>query len=86
MCRPSGGCARLDEEYWDRLSDASKHSLEVQNGRMRSHELVAFEAQDGWQAAVALRRYDDLGKQPDREVPGLDSYREILLELALMVV
>jgi phosphonate degradation associated HDIG domain protein len=70
-------CTR-DPDYWNGLSDASKHSLDVQGGRMRSDEVAAFEAQAGWQAAVALRRYDDLGKQRDSDVPGLDSYRELL--------
>jgi phosphonate degradation associated HDIG domain protein len=70
-------CTR-DPDYWNGLSDASKHSLDVQGGRMRSDEVAAFEAQAGWQAAVALRRYDDLGKQHDCRVPGLDSYRELL--------
>jgi phosphonate degradation associated HDIG domain protein len=71
----------MDEDYWNGLSDASKRSLEVQGGRMRPDEVAAFEAQAGWQAAVALRQYDDLGKQRDFEVPGLDSYREMLLGL-----
>jgi phosphonate degradation associated HDIG domain protein len=70
-----------DTDYWNGLSDASKRSLEVQGGRMRADEIEAFEAQDGWQAAVALRRYDDLGKQRDHEVPGLTSYRELILRL-----
>ena len=73
-------CA-TDQDYWDGLSDASKHSLEVQGGLMQQHEIAAFEAQDGWQAAVALRRYDDLGKERDGEPPGLESYRELLLGL-----
>jgi predicted HD phosphohydrolase len=68
----------MDPDYWNGLSDASKRSLDVQGGRMRSDEVAAFEAQAGWQAAVALRRYDDLGKQRDSDVPGLDSYRELL--------
>jgi phosphonate degradation associated HDIG domain protein len=70
-----------DAAYWNGLSDASKRSLEVQGGRMRPDEVAAFEAEEGWQAAVALRQYDDLGKQCDLDVPGLDSYRELLLEL-----
>jgi len=70
-----------DAAYWHGLSDASKRSLEVQGGRMHSEEVVAFEAQDGWQAAVALRRYDDWGKQRDGAVPGLPSYRELIVEL-----
>jgi len=68
----------MDADYWNGLSHASKRSLDVQGGRMRSDEVAAFEVQAGWQAAVALRRYDDLGKQRDDAVPDLDSYRELL--------
>ena len=73
-------CA-TDQDYWNGLSDASKHSLEVQGGLMQPHEIAAFEAQEGWQAAVALRKYDDLGKERGGEAPDLESYRELLLGL-----
>ena len=73
-------CA-MDQEYWNGLSDASKRSLEVQGGPMQPDEIAAFEAQQGWQAAVALRKYDDWGKQRDSNAPDLESYRELLLEL-----
>lgn len=33
--------------------------------------------------AVALRRYDDIGKQPDWQVPDLASYRPLLERLAV---
>jgi predicted HD phosphohydrolase len=32
---------------------------------------------------VALRRYDDIGKQPDWQVPDLASYRPLLERLAV---
>lgn len=70
-----------EPNYWDGLSDASKHSLEVQGGRMRVDEVAAFEARAGWQAAVKLRQYDDWGKVRDDVVPGLDSYRELIVGL-----
>jgi len=73
-------CA-MDQDYWNGLSDASKHSLEVQGGLIQPYEIAAFEAQEGWQAAVALRKYDDLGKERNGEAPGLESYRELLLGL-----
>ena len=44
-------------------------------------KIAAFEAQEGWQAAVALRKYDDLGKERGGKAPGLESYRELLLAL-----
>lgn len=73
-----------DQTYWDGLSDASKRSLDVQGGRMQADEVAEFEAQDGWRAAVALRRYDDLGKEHDRVVPGLGTYRDLVLGLLII--
>lgn len=51
---------------------------------MQADEVAEFEAQDGWRAAVALRRYDDLGKEHDRVVPGLGTYRDLVLGLLII--
>lgn len=71
----------VDAAYWQALSDASKHSLELQGGKMMPDEQMAFEAQDGWQTAVTLRKRDDRGKQPGLLVPGLESYRDVVLQM-----
>jgi len=71
----------VDPAYWQALSDASKHSLKLQGGKMMPDEQAVFEAQDGWQTAVALRQRDDLGKQMNRKVPGLESYRDMVLQM-----
>ena len=43
----------------------------------------AFEQEPYFADAVALRRYDDIGKQPDWQVPDLASYRPLLERLAV---
>lgn len=76
-------CA-VDPGYHARLSPASVHSLALQGGPMDRDEAVAFEARPGWQDAVALRRWDDAAKVEGLAVPGLDDYREMLDELAML--
>jgi phosphonate degradation associated HDIG domain protein len=68
-----------DARYWHGLSDASKHSLEVQGGTMSPDEIAAFEATPGWRAALALRQRDDLAKERGRQVPGLESFRSLVV-------
>ncbi len=71
----------IDKTYWHSLSEASKHSFLVQGGKMGLEEMIAFRMHDNWRQAVALRKRDDLAKQPGRHVPGLDSFRTVLLQV-----
>jgi len=71
----------VDEAYWHGLSNASKRSLLLQGGRMCAAEMMAFQAHASWGRAVALRQRDDLGKQPGKNVPDLESFRPIVLQV-----
>ena len=57
-------CLR-DPAYFDSLSPASVASLALQGGPFDDEQADAFERQANWREAVALRRYDDLGKQDE---------------------
>jgi [1-hydroxy-2-(trimethylamino)ethyl]phosphonate dioxygenase len=70
-------CAR-DPTYLERLSPASRRSLELQGGPFTFAEISKFEGEPHYQAAVALRRWDDQAKVPALEVPGLNHYRSQL--------
>jgi phosphonate degradation associated HDIG domain protein len=70
-------CA-VDPSYLGRLSPASLHSLELQGGPFGPAEVAAFDASPYAEAAVRLRRYDDAGKAPGLETPGLEHYRPVL--------
>lgn len=74
-------CA-LEDGYRQALSRASETSLLLQGGPFAATELAAFEAEPWFREAVALRRYDDMGKRKGWNVPGLESYRP-LIERAL---
>lgn len=65
-----------DQTYYDTLSEASKRSFQVQGGQLTADEQAELETNAGLQPALRLRRFDDLGKQPDCEVPEIGAYTE----------
>lgn len=72
-----------DPDYVSRLSPVSAQTLVAQGGGMSDHEVKAFRSHPDWRAAVQLRRWDDLAKDPRARVPGLQAYAEDLLAVAL---
>ena len=67
-----------DSKYAGRLSGASVESLKLQGGPMATEEAEAFSRSPHNRAAVRVRTWDDRAKTPGAEVPGLESYRELL--------
>jgi [1-hydroxy-2-(trimethylamino)ethyl]phosphonate dioxygenase len=74
-------CA-VEPGYFDRLSDASKISLALQGGVMDEGEVAAFARHPHVEAALILRRCDDLGKDVSLHTRNVEDYRG-LLEAAL---
>ncbi|HJZ49207.1 MAG TPA: hypothetical protein VKE41_18645 [Roseiflexaceae bacterium] len=70
-------CA-VDATYLAALSPASAQSLLLQGGPFSAEEVAAFEASPHFMDAVRLRRYDDIGKDPEAWTPDLEHYREVL--------
>ena len=70
-------CAR-EPGYFDRLSEASVHSLNLQGGPMDDEEASAFEAHPNFDAIIAVRRYDEAGKEVGMVVPPFSSYLPML--------
>jgi predicted HD phosphohydrolase len=52
-------------EYFDRLSDASVHSLNLQGGPMNANEVAEFENNPNLKEIIQVRYLDDAGKRPD---------------------
>jgi phosphonate degradation associated HDIG domain protein len=73
----------VDPGYRDELSPASLLSLELQGGPMSLDEVSEFEQQPHWREACRLRRWDDLGKEPEADVPPLEHYRPVLEAVAI---
>ncbi len=63
-----------DASYFGSLSPASVHSLALQGGVFSADQAHAFFQQPHAEAAVRLRRYDDLAKVAGRAVPPLEHY------------
>jgi phosphonate degradation associated HDIG domain protein len=60
--------------YLETLSQPSKISLEFQGGVMDQNEVLLFEKNEFYKEAVALRRWDDLAKDPNLVSPSIESY------------
>ena len=70
-------CA-VEPSYFNKLSPVSVRSLERQGGPLTEAEVRAFEALPHYADAVRLRRYDEIGKDPDVVTPDLAYYRPYL--------
>ena len=75
-------CA-TDPEYFNRLSPASVHTLELQGGPMNADEVAVFEAEPHFREAVRVRIWDEGGKDPDMETPAFAHYVPLLERVAL---
>jgi len=64
--------------YFQGLSAASVRSLALQGGPMRPDEARAFERSPYWQAALAVRRWDEAAKDPHASTPNFDHFRPLL--------
>ncbi|KNG93082.1 (R)-1-hydroxy-2-trimethylaminoethylphosphonate oxygenase [Pseudaestuariivita atlantica] len=56
-------------EYFNRLSEASIHSLNLQGGPMSPDEVVQFEKNPNLQQIIAVRYLDEAGKRAGMETP-----------------
>ena len=61
-------CA-TDPEYFQKLSTASVHSLNLQGGPMSEAEIKNFERNPNLKKILKVRLYDDAGKIPDMVTP-----------------
>lgn len=69
-----------DATYFATLSPASIHSLELQGGPMTRDEAETFAVLPFAADAIALRRWDDLAKEPGRPTPSPGYYLALLEE------
>ena len=67
-----------EPEYWNTLSRASKHSLELQGGPLIEKEVRDFRARPYAQDAIQLRIWDDLAKVPGQETRPLRHFVDLM--------
>ena len=53
----------IDESYYEKLSDASKKTLEYQGGKMNEEEINNFEKDLDMIEILGVRYHDDNGKK-----------------------
>ena len=64
--------------YYKKLSEASKGTLEFQGGPMNEEEATHFESSPDFRYFLAIRSWDERAKDPNLEVPSIDSYIPML--------
>ena len=64
--------------YFDRLSLASVHSLNLQGGPMSDAEADAFAKNPNLKDILRVRVWDDQGKDPEMETPPFSHYAPLL--------
>lgn len=83
MCRGHVAAKRYlcfkNSGYLEKLSDASKVTLGFQGGPMLASEAKEFEANPYHLAILRMRSFDEAAKVPGKNVPGLDSYRQMMI-------
>ncbi len=70
-----------EPEYFSGLSAASRKSLALQGGPMNAEEASDFESGAFFREALRVRRFDDLGKDPELQTPPLEAFRLLLESL-----
>ena len=73
-------CA-VESDYFHKLSRDSVESLLLQGGRMTEDEVSAFKQDTYWEDAVALRRIDELAKDPKGPMPKFAEFDQEILRL-----
>ncbi|HEY8930807.1 MAG TPA: phosphonate degradation HD-domain oxygenase [Mucilaginibacter sp.] len=66
-------------EYYSKLSEASKGTLEFQGGRMTAEEAADFEANPDAELIIRLRYWDDKAKEMDIPVKNIDYLKTLAL-------
>lgn len=64
--------------YLESLSEASMTTLRFQGGPMTPEEAKQFEADELFKTIIAMRHWDEAAKIPDKEVPSLEAYRQLI--------
>ncbi|HEX3384979.1 MAG TPA: HDIG domain-containing protein [Mucilaginibacter sp.] len=67
-------------EYYEKLSPASRATLEFQGGRMNAEEAEAFEANPNANLIIKMREWDDLAKETNVPVENIDWLKQIALK------
>lgn len=69
-----------DAEYYGKLSEASKKTLEYQGGVMSEDEASKFEKDPLFKTIIRMRHWDEMAKEVDVPLPDMQRYRKMAVE------
>ncbi|KAL4222739.1 hypothetical protein ACF0H5_018780 [Mactra antiquata] len=69
------------QDYYEKLSDASKQTLVHQGGMMDKDEAEKFENSDTFDAIIKMRTWDEKAKDETIICDPLDKYKQLCLEV-----
>ena len=64
-------------DYYEKLSPASRATLEKQGGVMKDREAALFEADPLFNLYIKIREWDDKAKMMNRPLPPLEKYKKM---------
>jgi predicted HD phosphohydrolase len=70
-------CA-TDPQYFNKLSDASIHSLNLQGGPMSEAEIINFKRNPNLKQILTVRLYDDAAKVPKMATPSFRHFAPLV--------
>ena len=76
----------VEPDYYRALSPTSRDTLRAQGGLLDAAGVARFEAHPGFAAAMALRTWDEQGKDADGPTPGMAEFVPLLRRLAARAV
>jgi predicted HD phosphohydrolase len=71
----------VEDDYFGKLSKDSIESLALQGGQMSALEMADFQASAYWEDAVALRRIDEIAKDPKGAMPPFEEFSPEILSV-----
>ncbi|MBB6328968.1 phosphonate degradation associated HDIG domain protein [Algoriphagus iocasae] len=61
-------------EYFEKLSEASRKTLEFQGGKMTEQEAITFETDPLFEISLKMRTWDEMAKEEHIPLPDLEDY------------
>ena len=71
----------VEDDYFGKLSKDSIESLALQGGQMSALEVTDFQQSAYWKDAVALRRIDEIAKDPKGAMPPFEEFSPEILSV-----
>jgi len=67
-----------DKKYYNKLSNASVVSLELQGGLLSRKEAESFEKEEFFKEAIKLRKFDEAAKKVGVKIKDIIQYKDLL--------